>query len=198
MLSVLCALALAPSKAPLHMQGRFVEACTCTGTCAYEATGADTRCSVMGAYVITKGTFDGHDISGVNMAYVISQPGNLLYLYAECPQSKSDLVKRLAFTLFSTYGNSQGLHNAHIGIRGKAGNYKMTIDNGNTASVQISPVMGGDGKTPVKLENVFGDPYDTLWQAKTIDGSFNLSGHGFLLKNSNAYYIADMNIDKKV
>ena len=199
MLSLL--LAVAAAKAPLSMRGVFVEACSCSTTCAYETSGVDTKCNAMGAYRISHGTFDGHDISGINLAYVIAQPGNLVYLYAECAESKTDITKRLAFTLFGSYGKTQRLHRAKIRISptaAKPGNYRMTIDSGKIASVQISPVLGGDRKTPVMLHNVYGDPYDDLWQAKTIDGSFNNPGNGFLLKNSNAFYIADMKIDKRV
>ena len=196
---VLVAAALT-AKAPLHMRGVFVEACSCIGTCRYEVSGVNPGCNAIGGYSVSSGSFDDKDISGIKMAFVVA-PKGLLYLYAECAPSQSDITKRLMFTLFNDYGKSQGLHPAKIRIQrdgGPVGHFTLSIDSSDAASVQIEPVTGGDGKMPVVLHNVFGDPYDELWQAKVVNGSFNKSGHSFSLKGTNAYYIADVNIDKRV
>ena len=106
--------------------------------------------------------------------------------------SADDLAKRI----FTSYGKLQSLEHCPIKLSGKGGTYTLVIDGGKAATLSTAPVFGGDGKRPVMLSNVFGDPYDSLWQAKTINAAFNRAGHQFTLKGTNAYFIADLKIDK--
>jgi hypothetical protein len=143
------------------------------------------------------GTYAGKDVSGVKFAYVMAPPDALL-IYVDAPASKAALVENLAKRVFDGFGKLQGVRRATISLSGKGGRYAGQIGAGKIADFACSPVMGGDGKTPVILRNVLGDPYDDLWQAKVEkarfqDGTFRWE----LSKESSALYVDDLRIRKR-
>ena len=197
-LLVLAIAALYGPKIQLILNGTFVEGCSCANSCAFESTGAATGCQNAGVYQIDNGSYGGRDISGVKIVWAAAQ-NDKLFIYIDLPRpSQTDGAKALAFALFSEgFGKPQEVKPAKIKLDGSAGKYHLTVNGGQTLEMKTTPVTGGDGKSFVKLHNVFGDPYDSLNQAKAVRASFQEGDIKFNFKETSAFFIK-LKINKKI
>jgi len=185
-------------KPMLVIEGAFVEACSCKGTCAFETTGTMPGCQALGGYRIDRGSFGGQDVSGTSLAFVCTAAGDVfVYLDAKIA-AKRRTGETLARALFGSFGKWKPIQaNTEISLVGKGGAYSLLVNNGRTASLTTHPVKGGDGKRFVVLENVHGDPYDRLWQATAKKASFSDKGQSFSLQGSSAFFIDRLSIRKR-
>ena len=204
MLAFTILLVCAQPKPLLDMQAAFVEACSCKGTCTFETTGTLPGCHALGGYRIDRGTYEGRDISGIAIAFV-SAPSGDLFVYLD---AKTDAMRQageaLGKALFGEgFGKWKGIEKAAISLTSDKGSFKLLVDGGRTALLETTPVLGGDGKSAVVLRNVFGDPYDSLTQAKVARASFSgpisadAVAHGFQLKGTSAFYVERLSIRKR-
>lgn len=190
-------LACAAPKEPLILKGTFVEACSCSSTCSFETRGALPGCNALGAYIIDSGSYGGQDVSGSRIGFVTS-PKGALFVYAQAPPAEADGVKKLAFALFAEgFGTLEGGLNAcPITLDKTEGELHLSFDGGRIADLRVKPVFGGNGSSPIELSNVFGDPYDRLFQASVVSGAFHHSGHDFRLEGTSAFYDPQLDIKK--
>lgn len=182
----------------LVLRGAFIEACTCAGTCTFETTGKLPGCSAIGAYRIDAGSYAGASIAASRVAFVVTGSGDVFAYFDTGLDANSSAVASLARDLFSPMGTLRAVQPARITLGGREGRYRLEIGEGKSAELSIEPMRGGDGKSPVKMQNVFGDPYDVLFQARAIRGAFKKPGFAFELKGTSAFYVDRLRIDKRL
>lgn len=173
---------------PFSIEGVFVEGCSCLGTCTFETAGANPGCRAIGAYRISKGAYAGKSLAGIGVAFVVDANGQV-FTYVDAPsgplRSGGEAFCQAAFKDFGT-NLSVGFQS--VKITGTAGAFLVQVGPGTVAELKTSPILGGDGKSPVELRNVHGSLYRSLFQAKVVAGSFKVNGHTFSLKGTSAFY----------
>lgn len=189
----------APGEELLDIKGAFLEGCSCQGTCAFETTGKLPGCHALGAYRIEKGAYGGRELSGTALAFV-SAPSGDLFVYVDGPTSmKRKSAGMLAKALWGEgFGKWIAMRDAKIALTGRAGSHSLLIDGGSVVSLSTSAVKGGDGKSSVVLNNVYGDPYDRLFQATIKNASFSDKGQKFTLRGTSAFFADPLVVRKKV
>ena len=190
---------IAPSPNLLDIKGAFLEGCSCKGTCAFETTGKLPGCHALGAYRIDRGSYGSRDLAGTSLAFV-SAPSGDLFVYVDGPtSSKRKSAGVLAKALWGEgFGKWNTMRDAKISLTGSGGSHSLLIDGGATVSLSTSPVKGGDAKGFVVLSNVYGDPYDKLFQATIKGASFSDKGQKFTLKGTSAFFIDPLVVLKKL
>jgi hypothetical protein len=184
------ALAASPGtgKQPFKVAGTFVEGCSCNIVCSCNMGHIGHACQGVGAMAFQSGTYMNTDLSGAKMAYAVSV-GNWLRVYTEGrnPAQEKALAALIAKT-FAAFGKLEESRSARIEITGADGKYNVQVDGGKIMSLTTEPVMGADGKKPFTYHNTLLPLSPTIFQAKTVSGSFNDGGHSFTLADSNSYF----------
>ena len=190
---------IAPSAELLDIKGAFLEGCSCKGTCAFETTGKLPGCHALGAYRIDRGTYGSRDLAGIALAFV-SAPSGDLFVYVDGPTSaKRKSAGVLAKALWREgFGKWNMMRETKIALTGRRGSHSLLIDGGKIVSLSTGPVKGGDAKDFVVLSNVFGDPYDKLFQATIKSASFSDKGQKFTLKGTSAFFLDPLSLRKKL
>lgn len=180
-------------------QGTFLEGCSCASSCAFESTGAMTGCRALGVYSATSGSFDGQNLAGLKFAFVAA-PQDALYIYLDARNDgQRKAAEKLARFLFAEgFGKIKAVKDASISLKGRDGTYLFKINDGKTVDMTTQAIIGGDGKSLVELRNVFGDPYDTLFQGKTLKAIFNDGSDSFGLSGTNSYFVETLKIHKRL
>lgn len=188
-----------PPTTPTVLNGIFVEGCSCKASCAFETTGASTGCQSFGVYRILKGHFGHRDVSGLSLAWVAASSDRLFVYVDARSTSQFKTGESLARVIFAEgFGKLQAVKRAPISLAGEKGRYRLAIDGGKVFEMKTEPVFGGDGRTPVKIDNVMGDPYDALYQGKTVSAAFNGEGASFRLTNTSAFFQPALRVSKKI
>lgn len=181
---------VAPAVAKTYsVEGVYVEACSCRGTCQAEVSGAATGCDALGAAEIVKGTGDGRDISGTRMAFAVDH-GDQLHLYLDAPDAaRRGALEAFARAAFAGFGKVQSVTQAHITLVGKDGAYTVQVNGGRVMSLTTEPVLGGDHKTAVAIENSMHPLNPTLYQGKCMGAAYTDGGRAFSLeKGRNSFF----------
>lgn len=183
----------------LVFQGTFMEGCSCANSCAFESTGAITGCQALGVYSARSGSFGGRDLAGLRFAFVAA-PNDALYIYIDARNNRQrDAAEKLTRILFAQgFGTLKAIKDANITLEGKYGTYHFMINGGNVVDMTIEPLFGGDGKGLIELRNVFGDPYDTLFQARTVSARFVDGTVKLDLRGTSAFFLEDIKIRKHI
>jgi hypothetical protein len=173
---------------PIRFDGMYVEGCSCHPPCPCEITGLEEGCQGVGGFSITRGTFEGKDLSGVKFAYATA-PGSWVTCYVDAPtQAKKAAGTALVKAAFGGWGKMGPVKAAHIGIQGSGGTYKLTVDGGSIMSLKTGPYPGLDKSRPITYSNINSVMHPVVMQAKTITCDFHDGDKTFNLKDSNAYY----------
>lgn len=184
-------------KTELVLSGVFVEACSCAGTCAFETTGGAPGCRNLGGYRIDRGSYGGRDLAGVDIAWAAA-PNDRLFVYIDAPDAaRQKTGESLARKLFAEgFGKLQAIKAAPIELTGAAGSYRLSVNGGKTLALRTQGVRGGDGRTLVKIDNVFGEPYDALYQGKAVKAMFQEGADTFDLNGSCAFFLPALRVRK--
>ncbi len=180
---------LAAEKQSWHLKGMFVEGCTCSIPCACELSGVvEKGCQGVGALSLDGGEFNGVDLSGAKIAYG-GEIGEWIYVYADSSKPEQrEAALQFAKKYYGAWGKIAGARAAKIDIDGESGNYIVKIDGGKTLEMKTEPIIGGDGKSPVKILNTKSKISPEFLQAKTVRAKFQEEGHEFQLEDSNSYF----------
>ncbi len=193
---------LAPSPAApkdFSIEGYYVEACSCRMPCPCELTGIMNGCKGVGLYHITKGTYDGADFSGAELAYTL-ELGDRVLVYVDAPDAKTEAAATaFARAAFAAFGPVKSVKNATIEISGADGTYTATVDGGKVMRLETEPVLGGDKKTPIVHTNTNGVLNSTMYQGSCVSCTADDQGVSFTLeKGRNVYFNAKVKSNGKI
>jgi hypothetical protein len=197
-LIVLAALGAKAQERPFDLHGIYLEGCTCKMVCTCSLEGAMAPgCHVMGALVISSGTFGDSSLAGVNVAFAIGEGWVRLYIQSGDP-ARSKTAGDMLRPLYSAYGTVESIHDAKIELSGSNGNYTLTVDDGKVMTLKTEPVLGADKKTAVTYTN-YPDPlFQTIMQAKVISGTYKDDKHHFTLEGTNSFFNQNWSVAGKI
>jgi len=176
---------------PFDFQGIYLEGCNCQMVCSCDLYGEMVKgCQVMGAMIISSGSYADFKISNMKIAFAIGDKWVRIYLQSEDPE-QDKVAAEMAEMIFSSYGIVESVSNAEIELSGSNGNYTLTVDQGKVIELKTQSVLGADGKTAVTYTN-YPDPlFHTIMQAKVVSGSYNDGDRHFKLEGSNSFFNND-------
>lgn len=182
----------ADQKKPYSATGMFVEGCSCNAPCPCQLIGLEHGCQGVVAMVLNSGHYQGGNLSGAKIAAAMS-PTNWVRLYIDAKGSQQrKAAEAFARAYFGSIGKIEAVKDSKIQLTGKAGNYKLLVDEGKTITLITKPVLGGNGRTPLVYSNIHDPLHSTVMQAKTVSGSFKDGEREFTLESSNAYFLPNL------
>ena len=170
------------------LHGVYLEGCTCKVVCPCDLEGAMVKgCHVMGAMIITKGSYENYKLSDMKIAFAVT--GKWVRIYVQTKDSVQNQVAReMSRVIFGSYGVVESIRNAEIELSGKNGSYSLKVDGGKVIDLKTEPVLGANGKTAVTYMN-YPDPlFETIMQARVISGNYNDGSHRFTLEGTNSFF----------
>jgi hypothetical protein len=185
-LSALLAVTAMPPKLPYTFEASFVESCSCKEVCVTEITGRDAGCHGLGAIRFRKGSYGGKDISGAASAFAFDS-GKWVRIYIDAPKDKRAAVTSFMKAVLADWGKLEEVHTATVRISNTGGVYRLFVDKGHTAGLEMRAVLGGDGHSPVSHGNLGSPLHSTLMQGRTGSAHFS-DTHSFKLTNSNGFF----------
>jgi hypothetical protein len=197
-LLVLAAVGTAAQQKPFTLRGIYVEGCSCSVVCTCALTGEMARgCRVMGAMIISSGTYGEADLSGTKIAFAIGDKWVRIFVQSQDP-AQAETAGALGRALFSSYGEIESIRDAKIDLSGSHGDYTLKVDDGKVMELATQPVLGADKKTAVTYTN-YPDPlFHTIKQAKVVSGRYNEGKHHFKLEGTNSFFNEDWNASGKI
>jgi hypothetical protein len=150
----LVSVARSADKKPFQLSGLYLDTCSCSIPCKCDLLGEAAKgCEGMGVIKITAGSYGGHDLSGVTIAYA-DHMGSWIRVYVDAP----DTARRAAGEEFARAyaaeaGPVEGVQAAKIEVAGSKGAYTVSLDGGAIMRFSTEPVVGGDGTTPLSHAN---------------------------------------------
>jgi hypothetical protein len=137
---------------------------------------------------------NGVNLRGVKIA-VAKTLDNWARVYLDAPNPKlREAAAAFATAWASQVGKVEGVKDARVEISGKDGSYTVKVDDGKIAQLTTKVILGADEKTPFSHANLK-TPLNlnsTLYQARTLSGSFRDGDRSFELKDSNSYFNPQM------
>jgi hypothetical protein len=185
-----------PGAASFSMEGRYVEGCACHAPCTCEMSGLVMGCEGVGTFDYTAGEVDGVHLNNCKGAYA-TVPGKWVLLYIDAPSKdqRAAVEKMMRYTL-TGFGPVQGVRQAKITMTGTGGNYKTSV--GNYFTMTSRPMMGGDGKNPLRYENTHDRVHPDVMGGTTINCVFKDGSRSFKLKDSNAFFNEHLKVSGKM
>ena len=182
----------ATEKHPFNVTGTYVEACSCHIPCPCAMTGSAEGCQGLDSMELSGGTYHGVDLKGVKITVAKAQE-KWARVYLDAPDPKQrGAAAAFATAWASQMGKVEAVKDARIEISGKDGSYTVKVDDGKIAQLTTQVVLGADGNTPLSHANLKTPLTPTLYQARTLSGSFRDGDRSFELKDSNAYFNSQM------
>lgn len=182
----------AAEKHPFNVTGTYVEGCSCNIPCPCAMAGPVKGCQGIDSMELSGGTYNGVDLKGVKIT-VAKTLENWSRVYLDAPDPKQrEAAAAFATAWASQMGKVEAVKHARIEISGKDGNYTVKVDDGKIAQLTTKVVLGADGKNPLSYANLKAPLTPTLYQARTLSGSFRDGDRSFELKDSNSYFNSQM------
>lgn len=183
----------AAEKHPFNVTGTYVEGCSCNIPCPCAMAGPVKGCQGIDSMELSGGTYNGVDLKGVKIT-VAKTLGNWSRVYLDVPDPKQrEAAAAFATAWASQMGKVEAVKHARIEISGKDGSYTVKVDDGKIAQLTTKVVLGADGKNALSHANLNAPLTPTLYQARTLSGSFRDGDRSFELKDSNSYFNSQMN-----
>jgi len=177
-----------PEKASYRATVLFVEGCGCSIPCSCEMGEMKHGCQDVGGLAFSAGSYKGVSLAGAKLAYATSI-GNWLRLYVQAKDAKQqEAVTDFARRSMAEFGKIEDVKAAKIEIAGTGGKYALTVDGGKILRLETEPVLGLDKKTAMSYHNTFNPLSPTVFQGRTVKGSYDDGGHSIKLSNSNSYF----------
>jgi hypothetical protein len=182
----------AADKHPFRVTGTYVEGCSCHIPCPCPMTGSAKACQGIDTMELSGGTYNGVDLKGVKIA-VAKTLENWARVYLDVPDPKQrEAAAAFGTAWASQMGNVEAVKDASIEISGKDGNYTVKVDDGKIAQLTTKVIPGADEKNPLSHANLKAPFNPTLYQARTLSGSFRDGTRSFEFKDSNSYFNSQM------
>jgi hypothetical protein len=184
----------ADEKHPFKVTGTYVEGCSCDMPCPCAMSDAVKGCQGIDTMELSGGTYNGVNLRGVKIA-VAKTLDNWARVYLDAPNPKlREAAAAFATAWASQMGKVEEVKDARVEISGKDGSYTVKVDDGKIAQLTTKVILGADEKTPFSHANLK-TPLNlnsTLYQARTLSGSFRDGDRSFELKDSNSYFNPQM------
>jgi hypothetical protein len=192
--------AVVPAHSPqdFAVSGIFVETCTCDAPCGCEMIGLEMGCQGVGALQLSSGSYMGSDLAGIKIVYAMV-PGEWVRLYIDAKPEQRKAAEALGRAVYTPFGTIEAVKAAKIDLRGSAGAYSVSVDDGKIATYQTQPVLGADKKTAVGHTNINDTLNTTLYQGKGASCTFHDEGRKFHIDaGTNAFFNDHMNASGKI
>lgn len=195
---VLSQAAVRADEKPFELHGTYLEGCSCKMVCTCALRGEMMPgCQVLGAMIITSGSYGKTDLSGVKLAFAIGEEWVRIYVQA-ADSTVGDAAGAMATAMLSAYGRVESISRAQVDLTGSDGHYSLAVNGGEDFLLKTEPVLGGDGETAVTYTN-YPDPLlPTIRQGKTISANYSDDTHHFTLKESNSFFNQDWGVSGKI
>jgi Uncharacterized conserved protein len=184
----------AAEKHPFNVTGTYVEACSCGMPCPCAMSDSVKGCQGIDMMELGGGTYNGVNLRGVKIA-VAKTLDNWARVYLDAPNPKlREAAAAFATAWASQMGKVEGVKDARVEISGKDGSYTAKVDDSKIAQLTTKVILGADEKTPFSHANLKTPLHlnSTLYQARTLSGSFRDGDRSFELKDSNSYFNPQM------
>lgn len=196
-LILLVAPATRAQEKPFELHGTYLEGCTCGIACSCDLLGGMVSgCHVMGAMLISSGSYGGADLSGTKIAFAVTREWARIYIQA-ADAARAKTAGALARAMMSGYAPVESLRDAKIDLSGSSGNYTLQVDGGKVIDLKTQPLLGADGKTAVTYTNYPDPMFHTIMQGKTVSGRFQDGDRQFKLEGTNSLFNADWSASGK-
>lgn len=158
--------ALAPPARPVwSAEGTLLEACTCAVPCTCnfgQGPSPHAYCHSVWAYKIEKGAWGGTDLSGLIFGGADGPKGGVGFLDQRALPAQRPALEKLARAVFARGGPSGGprpFAPARITHEIRGNDLRLDIDGNSRGGGGFAArvLVGGDGKTPIVVEN------NTIW-----------------------------------
>jgi len=181
-----------------EVKGIYLEGCNCNMACTCDLEGAMVKgCQLIGAMIISSGTYAGSKLSDVKIAFAIGDNWVRIYVHSK-DSAQNKIAGELGRKFLSAYGTVEKIISAEIKIFGSNGNYTLKVDGEKVINLQTQPVLGADEKTAVTYTN-YPDPlFQTIMQGKVVSGSYEDGEHHFTLKGTNSFFNQDWVLSGKM
>lgn len=186
MILAIASLFVATGKTSYRFEGSFIECCSCKGVCTTEITGQDAGCHGFGAIHFDRGSFGGRSIAGGSAAFAFDS-GKWVRLYIDGPKANRTAIQQMMTLILKDWGKLDAVQPASVRISHLNGHYRLIVDNGKIARLDVKPVMGGDGRSPVTHRNLTSPMHSILMQGSTVHASFS-EGRPFTLRDTNGFF----------
>lgn len=178
----------AAEKHPFNVTGTYVEGCGCAIPCPCAMTDPVEGCLGIDSMELSGGAYNGVDLKGVKIT-VVKTLGNWSRVYLDVPDPKQrEAAAAFATAWASQMGKVEAVKHTKIEISGEDGSYTVRVDDGKVAKLTTKVVLGADGRTALSHTNLNAPLTPTLYQARTLSGSFQDGDRSFEFKDSNAYF----------
>ena len=106
---------------------------------------------------------------------------------ADQPDKRAALTEFLRAAL-ADWGKMASVTPATVTISEGRDEYVALVGGGDIARLRVSPVLGADGKTGVRLSNLRSVFHDSLMQGVVASASYKGAGTPFSLSGTNGFY----------
>jgi hypothetical protein len=184
----------AAEKHAFNVTGTYIEGCACAIPCTCPMTVAVKGCQGIDTMELGGGTYNGVDLKGVKIAVAKTvEEWSRVYLDAPDPKQR-EAAAAFGTAWASQMGKVEAVKDARIEFSGKDGSHTVKVDDGKIAQLTTKVILGADEKNPLSHVNLK-TPLNlnpTLYQARTLSGSFRDGDRSFELKDSNSYFNSQM------
>ncbi len=176
-----------------RLQGTFIEGMSCKDQTPASLTTVQNGCQSIGVLSLTGGNYLNVDLKDAKIAYALVA-GDWVRIYVDAVNPvQREAAITFAKDFLTPLGRIDTAREARISITGEKGNYTATVDNGNVIQLTTQPVLGGDNKNPISINNAKSRVSDKLYQGVAVQGSVKDGNRSFDLHNATAYFNGDMN-----
>ncbi len=179
---------LGGEAADAQLSGQYVEGCNCSMPCPCPMlANFKEHCTGAFALVLESALVGSTDFSGVKVAWA-GRAGEEIYVYVDAPRPMAETARAFARDLFSDFGKILTIRDTRIEVAGGKGKYTLAVDGGRILELVTEPVLGADGRTPIRIVNSLTEWLPTIMQGRTLRGSYRDGTLSFNLSNSNAFF----------
>ena len=143
-----------PASEPWEISGTLTEACTCAVPCACnfgEGPSPHHYCYSVFSLDIEKGHYGDVQLAGMHLVVAHAQKSRVVYLDDQATPAQTAALKAIATRILQGHSFSGPFETAHI--TQEVGDRSAKVQVGANGGFETDYIIGGDGKTPVVVEN---------------------------------------------
>lgn len=160
-----------PSGTHWQISGTLTEACTCSVPCTCnfgEGPSPHRYCYSVFSLDIEKGHYGDVQLAGLHLVVAHAQSSRVVYLDDQAKPEQSAALKAIATRILEGHSFAGPFETAHI--TQEIGDRSAKVQVGENGGFETDYIIGGDGKTPVVVENntTFNIPRSTKSKTKVF------------------------------
>jgi hypothetical protein len=163
--------AAAPEMEHWEIHGTLTEACTCAVPCTCnfgEGPSPHHYCYSLFSLNIEKGHYGSVKLDSLHLAVAHAQQDRVVYIDEAATPEQSEALKAIATRILAKHNFNGAFEKARI--RQEIGDREAHVEIGTYGGFDTDYIIGGDGKTPVVVENntTFNIPRATKTKTKSF------------------------------